>query len=68
MTFEELKPYYEKKIKVICTDGTVLIGVYDWYNSEYDNEPDPESIDLINERKETIEVFLYNIAKVELIK
>lgn len=68
MTFEELKPFYEKHIKITCTDGMVLTGFYDWYNSEYDNEPDPPSIDLINEKKQMVEIFLHEIAKVELIK
>lgn len=68
MTFEELKPFYKKKIKIICTDSTVLEGVYDWYNSEYDNEPDPPSIDLKTEKEEVYEIFLHEIAKVELIK
>ena len=68
MTFEELKPFYEKKIKITCTDGTVLRGVYDWYNSEYDNDPDPPSIDLRVEKGQLYEIFLHEIAKVELIK
>ncbi len=68
MTFEELKPYYERKIKVTFEDNTSLKGVYDWYNSELDNEPDPPSIDLKAEDGNMYEIFLHEIAKVELIK
>ena len=68
MTFEELDPFYEKNIKITCSDGTVLRGFYDWYNSELDNEPDPPSIDLEGEDGMLYEIFLHEIAKVELIK
>lgn len=68
MTFEELKPFYSKKIKITLQDDSVLKGNYHWYNSELDNEPDPPSIDLKGEDGQTYEIFLHEIAKVELIK
>lgn len=68
MTFEELDPFYDKKVKITCTDNTELVGTYDWYNSKLDNEPDPPSIDLKAENGQMYEVFLHEIKKIELIK
>lgn len=68
MKEEELKPYYRKRIKVIFTDGKSMIGFFEGYNSELDNEPDPPSIDLRNDNKLLYELFLHEIEKIELVQ
>lgn len=40
-TYKEL---LNKRIKVTCIDGDVLTGEWIDWTSEWDNEPDPESI------------------------
>ncbi len=34
----------DEKIKVVCTDGQVIVGEWIDWTSALDNEPDPEAI------------------------
>ena len=50
MKEEELKPYYRKRIRVTFIDGTEMIGFFESYNSELDN-------DLRNDKNELYELY-----------
>lgn len=67
MKEEELKPYYRKRIKVTFVDGTAMIGFFESYNSELDNDPDLPSIDLRNDKNELYELYLTEINRMEIL-
>lgn len=51
-----------KNVRITMKDGEVFEGYAYDYMSEYDNDPDPESITIDN-----IELFAPEIKKIELI-
>lgn len=64
----DLKRYadlLDKKVKITCTDGDILLGVWIDWTSEMDNEPDPESMTILNDDGIQIEIFINEIKDIE---
>lgn len=51
----------DKRVKVICTDGSTVIGVWVYWTSELDNEPDGESITIQTDYGILIEIYVSDI-------
>lgn len=51
----------DKQVRVICTDGDIVGGVWIDWTSEQDNEPDPESITIETPCGDLIEIFVCEI-------
>ena len=60
----EHKELLNKRIKVTCTDGDVLTGEWIDWTSEWDNEPDPESICIRLDEGYAMEIFVNEIENI----
>ena len=58
------KELLNKRIKVICTDGEELTGEWVDWTSEWDNEPDPESICIRLDEGYVMEIFANEIESI----
>ena len=69
MTENELKQYWGKNIRIICTDGETLIGFAAYFADSYENEPDEASITIENEQtlQRDVVVSLSEIQSIEII-
>ncbi len=57
-----------KAIKVTCTDGDVIVGEWEDWTSEWDNEPKPESIIVRREYLGPVEIYVNEIKMIEKAK
>lgn len=51
----------DRQVRVICTDGDIVEGVWIDWTSEQDNEPDPESITIETPYGNLIEIYACEI-------
>lgn len=58
------KALLNKRIKVVCTDGEVLTGEWIDWTSEWDNDPDPESICIRLDDGNAMEIFVNEIKSI----
>lgn len=63
--FETMEEHFGKKIKIICMDGQIVVGILMDYTSALDNEPDPESVTVDEESGFMTEVYLHEVGTVE---
>lgn len=54
----------EENIKIICSDGQIISGVWIDSTSEADNEPDGESITIEKPTGELVEIFVSDIKSI----
>jgi hypothetical protein len=66
MTREELIPFYEKKVKVVCTDKVEVVGLFCIFTYAEDNEPEREEITIETEDKTLIGIYTDEIKSIEL--
>ncbi|MGI6080827.1 MAG: hypothetical protein ACOYBV_07630 [Candidatus Avilachnospira sp.] len=62
------KELLNKRIKVICTDGDVLTGEWIDWTSEWDNEPDPESITIHEDGGGYVEIYIDEIKDITAVE
>jgi hypothetical protein len=64
----KLWKYTQKKVKIVFTDGDVMIGFVRDYTNQEDTENDFDELDFIPEGKEEISVGENEIESIEIIK
>ena len=69
---EKADGFYGKKLRITCTDGEIIYGTFATYTSEFENEPDGESItiDLAQNKEyisEPMEIYTEEIKNVDVI-
>ena len=69
MTENELRQYWGETIKIVCTDGDVLMGYAAYFADSYENDPDEASITIENEQtlQRDVVVSLSEIQSIEVI-
>lgn len=66
IVYKDLLQFWHKNVRVVCKDGEEYIGKYIWYNSYFDSEPYPESIELEIEGYWKKNIYLQDIKVIEL--
>ncbi len=61
----EYSDLFGKRIKVRCISGNVVVGKWIDWTSAMDNEPDPESMTVLNDYGLQIEIFINRIISIE---
>lgn len=64
----DLEKYWHlngKQIKVTCTDGQIIYGKWIDWTSAQDNEPDPESITVLQVDEAPVEIYIDEIKDIQ---
>lgn len=62
------KELLDEQVEVLCTNGTTVKGEWIDWTSAVDNEPDSESITILQDDDFLIELFIHEIKEIQKAK